>query len=75
MMEGKPVHWTEEAACQGDTRYTGRMESLTFDDLSEMTVTCARCPVVRECADWAKREQVIEVFAAGYWRLPRDNSA
>ncbi|QQV92770.1 WhiB family transcription factor [Mycobacterium phage OhShagHennessy] len=74
-MEGKPSHWTEEAECIGDDRFTGRVEDLSWRDHAEMKLTCEKCPVFNDCAEWAEREQVIEVFAAGYWRLPRDNSA
>ncbi|QFG10302.1 WhiB family transcription factor [Mycobacterium phage Chaser] len=68
LMSPKPLHWTEEAVCHDDRRFTGRYSDLSTADISQMISKCSRCPVYEQCGDWAVREQVIEVFAAGYWR-------
>ncbi|QFG14309.1 WhiB family transcription factor [Mycobacterium phage Tourach] len=70
LMEGKTLRWQDEAACDSDDRFTGRVETLSWRDHVEMRLLCESCPVFDECAKWAEREQVIEVFAAGQWRYP-----
>lgn len=70
LMSPKPLRWQDEALCEGDERFTGKYEWLASGDLFDMAATCHNCPVIEQCADWAAREQVIEVFAAGYWRSP-----
>ncbi|ASR87107.1 transcriptional regulator WhiB-like [Mycobacterium phage Krypton555] len=68
LMSPKPLHWTEEALCHDDRRFTGRYEDMGPQDWTEMAAKCFDCPVIKQCADWAYREQVTDVFAAGYWR-------
>ncbi|AXH67876.1 transcriptional regulator WhiB-like [Mycobacterium phage Bromden] len=70
LMSPKPLHWTDEALCHDDDRFTGRREWLTLADRRDMRAKCGVCPVFDECWRWARDEQVIEVFAAGYWRNP-----
>lgn len=69
LMKDKPYHWTDEAACDGDARFTGRFTSLTVGDHAEMHELCRSCPVYWECSEWADRDAAVDVFAAGYWRF------
>ncbi|UVF61244.1 WhiB family transcription factor [Mycobacterium phage DuncansLeg] len=68
LMSPKPLHWTEEALCHDDRRFTGDEKTLGPQDWTEMAAKCFDCPVRKQCDDWANREGVTDVFAAGYWR-------
>ena len=72
LIEGSPEHWTDDAQCVGDSRFTGRREDLTLTDRREMRVKCGACPVWEQCHQWASSPDVHDVFAAGFWRFPEN---
>lgn len=72
---GEEYHWSQDAACGSDPRFTGRYTALGVLDHFEMHALCELCPVFRECESWAYQDNVTDVFAAGYWRHHYGNPA
>lgn len=72
LMSVSPEHWTKQAICTGDARFTGRREWLSNSDDVDMASICERCPVIDQCRNWADESDVVSVFAAGSWRYSDD---
>jgi WhiB family redox-sensing transcriptional regulator len=61
-----PLTWTNEAACQGQTRLFfapagERPEARVVRESSARSV-CRACPALRECRDWARSNREY-----GFW--------
>lgn len=66
----RPEHWTSEALCDGDDRFTKASYQLTESDLLELEDVCMSCPVYVRCAADAVRRT--GVFQAAEWRGSQD---
>jgi WhiB family redox-sensing transcriptional regulator len=64
--EDPAVSWHERAAClrqDPDLFFPIGNGGLTLHQIDEAKAVCGRCPVVRQCLDWAVRMEQVE----GVW--------
>src|SRR3954469_15618787 len=61
-----PLHWTTEAACDGQTRLffapPGERPEARVVRETQARMVCASCPVLFECRDWAREHREY-----GFW--------
>ncbi|UVK63450.1 WhiB family transcription factor [Mycobacterium phage Aegeus] len=71
LMSGVEGHWTDEALCDGDSRFTQPRRLLTSGDFDDMRFMCSVCPVIERCEIWAATAVpggVTDVWATGFYR-------